>query len=125
MSRSGSVTFTWGDLDDCPFRLAIGDLEALQDATSISPFILLERLQARRPMVKDMREVLRHGLIGAGRDPVEAARLIARWVDGRPPAESIAPAIVVLSAGLYGVPDDDPGKSPETAAEPAPSPEID
>lgn len=124
MSRDGSISFDWGDIDDCRFRLALGDLDDLQVKTGTSAFALLDRLRAGRPMVKDMREVLRHGLIGAGTPPPEAARLVARWADARPPAESIVPAIAVLAAALYGDPDDEPGKSSGVTGEPTVSPPM-
>lgn len=123
MSRDGSVTFAWGD-GDHRFRLAIGDLIALEESLSVSPFIVLSRLRAGVPMIRDAREVLRFGLIGGGMTPVAAGLLVKRWSDERPPSESLGPAAVVLAAGLYGVPDDDPGKSPEAAEGPTPPPET-
>ncbi len=121
MSRDGSVTFVWGD-GSHRFRLAIGDLIGLEEKLAVSPFMVLARLRAGVPMIRDAREVLRFGLIGGGVTPIEADRLILRWCDERPPAESLTPSIAVLMAALHGVAEDDPGKSPEAGAGQAPPP---
>lgn len=124
MSRDGSVSFRWADGDEHRFRLAIAGLRDIQEATKSSPFTVLARLQSHQPMVEDLREVLRHGLIGGGMKAPEAAKAIERWVDGEPLADSIVPAIAVLAAGLYGPPDEDAGKSPAASEARTPPPEI-
>ena len=122
MSRDGSVLLDIGDGEERLFRLALGELRSLQEATDASPYAVLERLMTRRPMVDEPREVIRWGLIGGGLPPGEASRLVKLWVDGRPHGEAIAPAIAVLSASLLGVADEAPGKSPEASGEPPPPP---
>lgn len=121
MSRLGNVTFEWGG-EDRSFRLPIKELEALEELRGVSVYELLHRLQIQRPMVKDCRTILLHGLIGAGVPMSEATKLVRAYCDGIPPSESIVPAIVVLSAGLYGVPDDPPGKSEGEEQSPPPPP---
>lgn len=120
MSRNGSVSFVWGD-DEHEFRLGLGELRELQEKTGVSPFALCERLREGRPLVDDMREVLRLGLIGGGLKPPEALALVRFYADERPLVGAVGPALVVLCAALYGVADEAPGKSTaETGEPPAP-----
>jgi hypothetical protein len=120
MSRNASIDFDFGD-DKHSFRLAIGQLRELQEKSGVSPFAVLARMVAYIPMVDDCREVIRLGLIGGGMEPPKALALVRAYCDERPPAESLPSAIAILQAGLMGVPDEEPGKSPgETTAPTAP-----
>lgn len=121
MSRLGSITFEWGG-EDRTFRLTFKGLIGLEELLGVSPYALLERLHDRRPMMKDCRTVLLHGLIGADVPMGEATRLVKVFCDDRPNAESIVPATAVLSAALFGVPEDEPGKPQGEAAAPTPPP---
>ena len=123
MSRSGSLTFTWGD-GEYRFRLAIGELEQLQEKMGCSPFTVLDRLRVAHPLVFDAREVLRLGLIGGGMSPPEALAKVRFYADARPLAESIPAAIAVLAASLYGIEDEAPGKSLGESETEAPLPEA-
>lgn len=120
MSADGSITLAWGD-GDHKFRLALGELRELQEtinkprvligADPIGPMSLLRLLRGIDAWPDEVREVLRIGLIGGGEKPLEAARLVKNYVDGRPLAESCPPAAAVLTAALVGVPDDIVGKN--------------
>jgi hypothetical protein len=128
MSRDGSVTFTWAD-GEHRFRLGIGQLRELQEKTEAGPAFILGRLQNGSWLLDDLREPLRLGLIGGGMSPVEALRLVQRYVDDRPLLESVQPAMAVLLAALVGVEDEKPGKlgaakdQPQgSSAESSPSP---
>ncbi|MFH6780794.1 MULTISPECIES: gene transfer agent family protein [Methylobacterium] len=116
MSRDGHIDL---DLDGAThrFRLAIGDLEALQEATGAGPADLLHGFHAgRRYRFRDVRDVLRLGLIGGG-TPVPQAHAIARSLDGLPCIPLIAKAALVLAAGLEGTEDERVGR-PAGAAGP-------
>jgi hypothetical protein len=116
MSRDGHVDL---DLDGTTrrFRLGIGDLEALQEATGAGPAALLHRFHAgRRYRFRDVRDVLRLGLIGGG-TPVPQAHAVARSLDGLPCIPLIAKAALVLAAALEGTEDERVGR-PAGAAGP-------
>jgi len=123
VSRSATVDLAFGD-DEHRFRLAIGQLEELQEKTGVSPFTLLARLVAMQPMVRDAREVIRIGLIGGGMAPAAALALTRRYADERPMAESIPAATTILSAALFGVADEEPGKDAEATPAGATPPPI-
>lgn len=121
MSRSGDIEIEWGD-GTHRFRLAIGQLRELQEKTGQGPGALLQRLSTGGWRVDDAPQILRLGLIGGGMAPIDAARLVRVYAEERPPMESIQPALTVLMAGLFGVPDEPvgkettPGAAPETSA---------
>ncbi|QTL01912.1 gene transfer agent family protein [Aquabacter sp. L1I39] len=110
MSSSGEISFAWGDGEHA-FRLAIGGLRELQDKCNAGPGQIYTRLGDGTWRVDDIRETLRIGLIGGGMKPTDAHVLVTRYVDGRPLAENISPAMAVLGAALIGVPDDKVGET--------------
>lgn len=126
MSANADITFGWADGKDYTFALPIGQLEELQEQTGAGPEELLHRLTILpkeqggamesirlgllRPGPRDLREILRLGLIGGGMKPDRAAILVARYVDKRPRLESYLPARLVLTAAIVGVPGDPVGK---------------
>lgn len=126
MSRSGDVTFLWGD-GEHTFRLGIKQLRELQEKCDAGPAHILARLRTGEWRIDDARETLRLGLIGAGLKAEEALKLVLRYVDDRPLMESVQPAMVVLITALYGPADepiDDGGESAAgkpPAAEDSPS----
>lgn len=118
MSRDASVTITWAD-GDYKFRLGIGQIRELQEKCDAGPGhmagILAQGMYG--PWRVDyIREPLRLGLIGGGMEPAKVVPLIKRYVDERPWAENIQPALAVLLASVVGVPDEQLGKS-EAASE--------
>ncbi len=119
MSRDGSVTFDWGD-GTYTFRLGWGELEMLQEATDAGPWVVLRRLGARTCLVGDISHVVRCGLIGGGKKPEEALKLVRTYVEKRPPAENVVHAFNILAAALHGAEDEEPGE-PEAASETAES----
>lgn len=123
-----SVTIPFGD-GEHTFRLAIGELRELQDKVGIGPAALLDRLAQKRWLADDARETIRLGLIGAGLDPLQAMKLVRRYVDERPWGESVPIAVRILVAAIIGPAEDPAGKHPAeeaaTQAEPiaaSPSP---
>jgi len=94
------------------FRLAIGELEELQEKTGVGPYALLRRLLANDWKIEDVRETIRLGLIGDGVKPNDALNLVRRYVDQR--AEWINNSMLaqaIVSAALIGAPEEAPGKS--------------
>ena len=116
MSRDASITLDWAD-GTYTFRLAIGQLRELQEKCNAGPAHILSRLSTGTWMVDDITETIRLGLIGGGANPVEALRLVRSYVEERPLAESILPAISILGAAVVGAPDEDEAQKKSGEAE--------
>lgn len=118
MSADGSITLPFAD-GDYRFRLAIGQLRELQEAVNlprakaevapVGPAQILAGLGSGEWWIDDFRETIRLGLIGGGAAPARALLLTTRYVDARPPRESIPLARGILLAALIGVPEDPAG----------------
>lgn len=127
MSRHGDVTLAWAD-GDYPFRLDLGQLVAVQEATQAGPAHLMARLSDGTWRVEDIRAPILHGLMGGGMDAIRARGMVTTWVDARPWVESIPVALAILGAAIYGAPADDEdeteappeGKTPPAALTPCP-----
>lgn len=116
-NRNGSVTEDFGD-GPHSFRLALGELEELQEKTSAGPFVVMQRLASNQWLTSDVRETLRLGLIGGGMKPGDALALVRRYVDERPDwLKNALLARVVVQSALIGAPEEAPGKDPEPEAE--------
>lgn len=115
MSRDAKATLTWGD-GEYVFRLPIGQLEELQEKCDAGPPLIYQRLSSQTWHVHDVRETIRLGLIGGGLKPPQALKLVKRYVDEQPLIDNVLIARAVLHASLFGVEDEQPGKS--EAAEP-------
>lgn len=118
MSRDGSIEFEWAD-GTHKFRLAIGQIRELQEKLGVGPFALLTRLINNEWKVDDAREVIRLALIGGGKSPLEALDLVKRYVEARPLMEAIEPSIRIMSAAMFGPPEEQVGKA-EAPAKAAP-----
>lgn len=114
MSANAEIELTWGD-GEHRFRLAIGQLRELQDKCKCGPQEIADRLRLGTWRVDDIRETIRLGLIGGGKTPLEALTLVVRYVDGRPWAESTLVAFGIISAAIWGVPEDQPNVGKEEA----------
>lgn len=104
-----SVTVTWPG-GSHPFRLRLGELRALQEARDAGPEEIFNRLRAGRWRADDVIQVLRWGLVGGGMESDRAAQLVTPLIDLHPLAEFKLPALAVLSASLFGPPDDPVGE---------------
>lgn len=111
-NRDASVTFDWGD-GTYTFRLAWGEISKLQEACDAGPFTILDRLNNGSCKVEEIRNVILWGLVGGGKTPVEATKLVRLFVEDRPPAESRLTAYAILSAGCYGAPEEEIEKKSE------------
>lgn len=107
--RDASVTLTWAD-GTYDFRLAWGEIEALQEACDAGPWVILDRLSSRQCLIGDISHTIRQGLIGGGMTPADATKLVQRYVEKRPPAESLIFAIGILQVALHGSPDETVGE---------------
>ncbi|MEH3144421.1 MAG: gene transfer agent family protein [Methylobacterium frigidaeris] len=112
MSRNGHVDLDFGGALR-RFRLAIGDLESLQEATGLGPLDLLHRLHRGRAFrFGDVRTCLRLALVGGGAGLTEADAVVAP-LDRMPCLEAIATATLVLAAALEGAADEPVGRAVE------------
>lgn len=57
MSRNAEISFSWAD-GDYRFRLGVGELELLQEATDCGPYVLADRLRTRIRAVRISDEAL-------------------------------------------------------------------
>lgn len=115
MARDGAIVLDWAD-GTYPFRLGWGELAQLQEACDAGPYVILERLNTGTWKVGEIAATIRLGLIGGGREPVAALKLVRAYVEARPPAENLMVAQAILGAGIYGAPDEDTTAKKETAA---------
>lgn len=109
MSLHGSISFEWADGTHI-FRLAHGQIRELQEKSNAGIIQIFTRIKDGAWYLDDLREVIRLGLIGGGKTPLDALALTVRYVDERPLLESVAPATAILMAALVGSPDDPVGK---------------
>lgn len=121
MSRDASVTLDFGD-GTYVFRLAWGQFIELQEKCDAGPLVIMRRFNEGAWRVEDISNVLRLGLIGGGMEPIAALKLVRRYVEDRPPMESVLHAQAVLTVGLLGAPDEDVKKKRRTAPRSTPSP---
>lgn len=118
-NRNGAVDMDFGD-GPHRFRLAMGELEELQEKTGAGPFVLVQRLLNGDWKIADVREPLRLGLIGGGMTPEDALKLVRRYVDQRDAWMHYAGvAKMVVLAAIAGAPEELPGKdaAPEATTE--------
>lgn len=102
-----------------PFRLGLGEMRAIQDATGCGPEFLAHRIKSMQWKVDDLREIMRNGLIGGGMDHVQALRLIEQADASATGISLKVPALEVMLAYLYG-PADDPVGEPSPAGDQTP-----
>lgn len=116
-NRNGRIELDFAD-GTYGFRLAIGELEELQEKTGFGPYALLRRLLANDWNIADVRETIRLGLIGDGLKPHDALTLVRRYIDQRSDwLNNAMLAQAIVSAALIGAPEEVPGKSDEPEAE--------
>lgn len=118
MSRDGATVLDWGP-DTFRFRLGWAELEMLQEATDMGPWLLHSRLELRTCKIGEIAEILRCGLIGGGTEPVQAKKLVDLYVKARPPQENLLHALAILGVGLVGAPEEGALGEAEAASETA------
>ena len=93
-----------------PFRLALAQLEGLQQKTDCGPEWLAMKLRSGQWTATEAFEVLRWGLIGGGMGDAAAKKAVTDAFDRHPVGAFKVPALAVMMAALYGPPDDPVGK---------------
>jgi Phage tail tube protein, GTA-gp10 len=105
--RTARVRLFFGD-EEHDFRLGIGEAETLDEETGFGLMELLNRTESIH--VRELRAILRNGLIGAGMKREPAFRLVQRHLVEGYLVEAAAVAANILVAAMRGVPDDMPGE---------------
>lgn len=100
----GSISTDWAD-GTYTFRLALSQIEELEEKCSLSIFEMVERLhpQVRTSRSKMVMETLRLGLIGGGMKPMDALAKVRKYGDERPLDENRDVAYAVALAALMRV----------------------
>ena len=106
-----------------PFRLALAQLEGLQQKTDCGPEWLAMKLRSGQWTATEVFETLRWGLIGGGMGDAAAKKAVTDAFDRHPVGAFKVPALAVMMAALYG-PQDDPVGKPSLAGETTPNSEI-
>lgn len=117
------VTASWGDAE-YTFRLTVPCLIELEQKCEAPFTVIFQRLMSGMYGISDIRETLRLALIGGGKAPTEALKLVRQYVDDRPKTESLPVARMVLAGVLFGfeaAPLQPTGSAPEGKAEAAPT----
>lgn len=102
-------------------KFGVGEAEFIQERHDMGPQYALNVLASGRWTVKLLGDIVYSGLTGGGQKPEAARRIVQAQVYGRPWAESVPLAQLILQAGVVGVADEPPGK-PEGGAETTPTP---
>ncbi|WP_313666097.1 gene transfer agent family protein [Shinella sp.] len=123
MARDARIELDWAD-GTYAFRLAWGQLVELQEKCDAGPYVVLSRLENHSWRMNDISQTIRLGLIGGGIKPADASTLTRRYVEERPPLESVPYAIAILMVALQGAPEEKVGESEgeaETASTTSPT----
>lgn len=95
------------------FRLTIGGAEELEEKCDAGLPMIARRLTTGEWRLRDVRETLRLGLVGAGMEDTAAMVLIERYA-----SQALDPlrilAMTILAPILFGDQEDVPGKSRRT-----------
>src|SRR3954451_18121377 len=107
MSRHAEIVRDFGD-GTYRFRLALGQLRELEEKRNAAASVIFMRISTGSFWVDDLREAMRLGLLG-GEDvtPVQANKLVQRYVDERPLFEWMALATEIRHAALIGPPNEE------------------
>ena len=107
MASNGEITLTWGD-GEHKFNIAkLKCVLELEEKCGCGIAEVFTRIRNSTWKFNDLRETLRLGLIGGGKPPDEALRIVQRYCDDRPWSESVLPAQAIIFAAMIGIPGDD------------------
>lgn len=121
MSRSASVSLIWGD-GRHQFRLAIAELDELDELCKVGPGYLLAQLNGGLYgpwRAKAVRETIRLGLVGGGMAPAAAVQLVESYFDRTPIGDHLVTAQAILMACVLGDENDPPGEPKGKAKRPS------
>ena len=121
MNNQGRLETDWAD-GTYSFRLSINGAIELEQKCS-APFAeIVDRVNAGKWSISDVRETIRIGLIGGGTEPVAALNLVRSYVDEMP--EGLAPnaaiALLILLGTMYGFQASPSKAAPEVGREESP-----
>lgn len=119
MNNQGQVVLAFGDGEHA-FKLMVQGILEIEEKCDAPFASIFARVSAGAYKFADVYETLRLGLIGGGKSPVEAKKIVDRYTV--PLAESSAIARVVLAAVMFGFEAAPLGK--ETAAPSEQSPSV-
>lgn len=117
MAPVGTVRIVWSGGEDDFCMAQVGSILALQEACNAGIAAIFARLLDGSWWLNDIRETIRLGLIGGGKTPDQAMKLVKLHVDANPLAMSVMIARAILQAVMIGVPDDPVGKTQAAEAE--------
>lgn len=125
MNHAGATELDWGD-GTHSFRLSLTGAIELESKCDAPIATIINRVNSGQYKVNDLRETIRLGLIGGGKAPVEALKLVRLYVDERPLSESEVIARVILLGLFFGFTESplaeaatEPGESPNVSTPPA------
>jgi hypothetical protein len=119
-------TTDWAD-GTYTFRLTVPGAIELEQKCDAPFAVVNHRLQSGTYKIEDIRQTIRLGLIGGGKKPEEALRLVRQYVEERPLAESWQVARLIAGALMFGFEVAPLGKAeaapqaPQSASTPPPS----
>jgi len=102
MNNQGEFTTDWGD-DTHTFRLTYPGLIELEQKCAAPLADIIERVNGGRYSASDIRETIRIALIGGGKSPVEALRLVRTYIDEKIGIVGMADHWAIARLALLGV----------------------
>lgn len=110
---TGRITIAAFDGREYTFRLAIGELRALEADRRRGVYALSRSFDDGTWHLDDAISVIRIALRGGGMEAQEVSDIVKNWVESKPPMEYFPLAKTILLVGLFGPPDDPVGKKAE------------
>lgn len=100
------------------FQLRFGELLDLETQTGVGFGELYQRIARTRWYAKDLRAVIKFGLIGGGMAPADADALARSRFEDYPLQRSVGLALKLLLATMEGIPKDETVPTPKGPAQP-------
>lgn len=99
MNHRGEVTTLWGD-GEHTFMLSVSGIFELEEKCKAPFAVIFSRVTDGTWGQSDIYEALRLGLIGGGKSPVEAKKLVDRYL--LPIADNVPVARLVMLGVMFG-----------------------